>query len=148
MAYQSNTSSVGADAEYIWNATPISATNTTRSTVLVLGGDENVFVGENTTSTATGTLRLEGNILPDNEYYVAVAAAPGANWTLKEEANTTGWQQIDLLPDATIAITAGLANTIALLQPMPKRCRFVYTNATNSGVITATARKVRSYAAL
>lgn len=126
---------------YIWNAVAISGTTTYKSAVIRLGEDEDVFIDEETTSTATGTLSLEENNLPDDEYDLAVGAAAGATIAAREAANTTGWQQFDLSPTATVAVTAGLKNTFALEQPMPKKLRFSYTNATNSGAITAKARK-------
>lgn len=125
---------------YIWNAVAISGTNTVKSAVIRLNEDEDVFVDEATTSTATGVLSLEENNLPDDEYAAAVSGSAGATDVLREAANTTGWQQLDLSPATTVTVTAAMKNTFALEQPLPRKLRFSYTNATNSGAITAKAR--------
>lgn len=134
---------MSAQPMYIWNALAISGTDTYKSLVFAPTADEAISVQEFTTSTATGTLSLEGNYLPDKAYEDAVSAAAGATREAREAANTTGWQQVDLDPSATITVTAAMKNTIILEQPLPRRMRFSYTNATNSGAITATIRFAR-----
>jgi hypothetical protein len=81
------------------------------------------------TSTATGTLKLEVNNRSHQDYSNDVGAGT-------EAANTTGWVQRDLSPTATIAVTAALTGTIAVKGRFA-RWRLSYTNATNSGVLTA-----------
>lgn len=82
------------------------------------------------TSTATGTLKLEVNN-KDHQTYSQDVSSAGS-----EAANTSGWVQRDLSPTATIAITAALTGTISVKGRFA-RWRLSYTNATNSGVLTA-----------
>lgn len=134
---------MSAQPMYIWNALAISGTDTVKSLVFAPKADEDVIVSFSFTSTATGTLSFEGYTKSDKEYEDAVSATAGATREAREAALTTGWQQHDLDPSATITVTAGLTNWIILEQPLPRRMRLSYTNATNSGTLTANIRFAR-----
>ncbi len=127
----------------LYNAVAISGTSTVKSKVLALvakpGVQRSVGIVENTTSTATGVLKLEVNNRLDSEYAADVQAAAGADFVAKEAANTTGWVQHDLAPTATVAITAAMQNTISLPNFPFRRLRLSYTNNSNSGAINAWA---------
>lgn len=117
----------------LFDAVAISGTNTVKSAVVTPPRGQatpEYGVTYEFTSTATGALKVEVNNRRDEDYQRDVATAGS------EAANTTGWVQRDLSPTATIAITAALTGTISLKGRFA-RWRLSYTNATNSGTVTA-----------
>lgn len=117
----------------IYDAVAVSGTTTYKSTATRCPRGPSTFecgVTFEFTSTATGTLKLEVNN-KDHQSYAQDIAAAGS-----EAANTAGWVQRDLSPTATIPITAALTGTITVKGRFV-RWRLSYTNATNSGAVTA-----------
>ena len=115
----------------LFNAVAVSGTTTYKSEILKPGrGSPQEFLAQfEFTSTAAGTLSLEINNDHANDYAIAVAAAGS------EAANTTRWQQRDLSPTTTIAITAG-ATVNVTFKGRALRMRFSYVNASGSGVLS------------
>lgn len=119
----------------IFNAVALSATNVVKSLVVTPPrGSSNFDFGVTFefTSTAAGTLVLQVSNRSRQGYEIDVAAAGS------EDANTNGWVQRDLSPTATIAVTAA-ATLTATVKRRWLRWRFVYTNASGSGTVTARA---------
>ena len=119
-------------APKIWDATALSSTNTVKSAVTTCpsGRPPAEYLGTFAfTSTAVGTLKLEINNMGEQEYRQAVATAG------TEAANTSGWQQQDLTPTPTIAVTAASSWDVTVIGRMV-RFRFSYTNSSGSGAVT------------
>lgn len=117
----------------IFNAVSVTGTTTYKSDVTRSprgSSDQECGVTFESTSTATGALKLEVNDRSHQDYANDVAAAGS------EALNTTGWVQRDLSPSATIAVTAASTCTITIKSRF-LRWRLSYTNATNSGTVTA-----------
>ena len=133
----------------IFKAVAVTGTNAYVSKVCEL--PEGMGATFSLSSTATGTLKMQVNDLPDTDYRAAVSAAAGATQELKEAANTTGWVDADMrmgghnphVAAATFSMNgATTANVLALnFPPGQARVRFIYTNATNSGVLTSSANQ-------
>lgn len=119
-------------APKIWNATAVSSTTTYKSAVTTCehGTPPGEYLATfDFTSTAVGILKLEINNMGKDEYARAVASAG------TEAANTSGWQQRDLSPTATIAVTAASSQNTTVKGRMV-RFRFSYTNSSGSGAVT------------
>jgi|SRR6185295_6987554 len=118
----------------IWDGQSVSSTTTYRSAVTKCpsGTPPAEYLATfDFTSTPNGTLSLEINNMQEVEYKQAVAAASGG----LEANNTTGWQQKDLSPSATITVTSGASQNVTVKGRMV-RFRFKYVNASSSGTVT------------
>lgn len=131
----------------LFDALAVSSTTTYKSKVV--RGDRPLHIAVKTTGTATGTLTGECNDMPDAVYQAAVVAAGS------EAANTAGWVPESFLQTPSGgAFTGAAQNTAAekvavsgpttataILPAGPRRRRLSYTNATNTGVVTAYAQQ-------
>jgi hypothetical protein len=114
----------------LWDATAVTGVATFKSGVTICARDVADYLATfDFTSTAAGVLSLEINNKDEAAYRRDVAAAGS------EAANTTGWQQRDLSPTATITVTAASSHNVTLKGRMV-RFRFSYANASGSGAVT------------
>jgi hypothetical protein len=112
----------------LFSALAITGTNAYTSPVIETNGEVlDLLTALETTSTATGSWQWWVNLKIKNEYDADVAAAGS------EAANTVGWVKYG----AAISVTAAFKDSSPLNGLIAPRARGVYTNATNSGALSA-----------
>ncbi len=113
----------------VFSAVAVSSTTAYQSTVTELSGGEerDMLYTLEGTSTATGSWQLFVNNKTKLEYDADVVSAGSA------AANVAGWCAYG----AAVSHTAALKTSVQYTNMTAQRCRMQYTNATNSGAITA-----------
>jgi hypothetical protein len=139
-----------SDSKTLWNAQATANASTYKSPVAVPEARATTYQFTASGGSVAGTLSLEINTLPDEDYRRAVEAQAGATWTAKEAANTTGWVAQDLRsggqnPHVTTAthVVSAAGSLVLYYPPGAYRQRFSFA-ATATGAISAYRRHIRA----